>query len=130
MDLLTVIAAAKSSMPATATAKQVYERLVAEPSWAVANLTLSEVKRGCSKLAKSSAANDSGTVDGELPEEVHLSVRGRAALAPRRSVYIKEADITATTLRFEVGTRVECRTSNAWKAGTIVKQFFRCVPTR
>ena len=132
MDLLTAIAAAKSSMPATATAKQVYERLVAEPSWAVANLTLSEVKRGCSKLAKSSAANDSssGTVDGELPEEVHLSVRGRAALAPRRSVYIKEADITATTLRFEVGTRVECRTSNAWKAGTIVKQFFRCVPTR
>ena len=133
MDLLTAIAAAKSSMPATATAKQVYERLVAEPSWAVANLTLSEVKRGCSKLAKSSAANDSSkiaAVDGELPEEVHLSVRGRAALAPRRSVYIKEADITATTLRFEVGTRVECRTSNAWKAGTIVKQFFRCVPTR
>ena len=45
-------------------------------------------------------------------------------------MYIKEADVATTTLRFEVGTRVECRTSNAWKAGTIVKQFFRCVPTR
>ena len=131
MDLLTAITAAKSSMPATATAKQVYERLLAEPSWAAANLTLSEVKRGCSKLAKLSAANDSsgGTVDGELPEEVHLSAPGRAALAPRHILHIKEADIATTTLRFEVGTRVECKTNDAWKAGTIAKQFFRCVPT-
>ena len=46
------------------------------------------------------------------------------------NMYIKEADVATTTLRFEVGTRVECNCAGGWEAGTISKQFFRRAPTR
>ena len=36
---------------------------------------------------------------------------------------IKIADIGKTTLRFPIGTRVECN-CGSWKAGTIVKHFY------
>ena len=44
-------------------------------------------------------------------------------------MYIKEADVANTTLRFEVGARVECY-CGGWEAGTIVEQFYRSAPTR
>lgn len=43
-----------------------------------------------------------------------------------RSMYIKEADVATTKLRFKVGTRVECK-FGVWEPGTITRQFYRRV---
>ena len=52
-----------------------------------------------------------------------LPCAGRLQLANRPIMSIKLVDAETMTLRFPVGTRVECNCGQ-WKAGTITKHFY------